>query len=214
MWKRRLESQAKVMRRDLSRLESITAGKTLKASIMNKLETKYKLEAKGLHIVKEELKQRIVAKAGKIKRYSDRIEQYRQNRLFSYDQSRFYSDLDKARDDEQTPPNREECKEFWSGIWSDTTEHKKDAEWLKDMKSEANTRKQENLKIDIDKLRAVLKMSSWKAPGPGLVQGFWLKNMTNMHARLVDQLNACLTTGEVPQWLTKGRTLLFVKDQT
>ena len=31
MWKRRLEGQVKVMRRDLSRLESITAGKTLKA---------------------------------------------------------------------------------------------------------------------------------------------------------------------------------------
>ena len=91
---------------------------------MIKLETKYKLQAKGLHIVKEELKQRLVAKAEKIKRYSDRIEQYRQNRLFSYHQGRLYSDLDKARDDEQTPPNREKCKEFWSGIWSDTTEHK------------------------------------------------------------------------------------------
>ena len=100
-------------------------------------------------------------------------------------------------------------------FWNDTTEHKKDAEWLKDMKSEANTRKQENLKIDIGKLRAVLKkMSNWKAPGPDLVQGFWLKNMTNMHARLVDQLNVCLTPGEVPQCMTKGRTLLFVKDPT
>ena len=35
-----------------------------------------------------------------------------------------------------------------------------------------------------------------------------------MHARLVDQLNACLMTSEVPQWMTKGRTLLFVKDPT
>ena len=97
------------------------------------------------------------------------FEQYRQNKLFRYVQSRFYSDLDKARDDEQTPPNREECKEFWSGIWSDTTEHKKDAEWLKDMKNEDNTRKQEDLKIAIGKLKAVLKkMSNWKAPGPVL----------------------------------------------
>ena len=97
------------MRRDLSRLESITAGKTLKASVMNRLETKYKIQAKGLPIVKEELRQRLVAKAGKIKRYSDRIEQYRQNRLFSYDQSRFYSNLDKARDDKQTPLNDPSC---------------------------------------------------------------------------------------------------------
>ena len=55
-------------------------------------------------------------------------------------------------------------------------------------------------------------MSNWKTLGPDFVQGFWLKNMTNMQARLVDQLNACLMTGKVPQWMTKGRTLLFVKD--
>ena len=61
------------MRRDLSRLESITTGKTLKASVINRLERKYKIQAKGLPIVKEELRQRLVAKAGKIKRYSDRI---------------------------------------------------------------------------------------------------------------------------------------------
>ena len=33
-----------------------------------------------------------------------------------------------------------------------------------------------------------------------------------MHTRLADQLNMCLEIGEVPEWMTKGRTLLFVKD--
>ena len=50
------------------------------------VEHKYKVEKKGLNVVLEEQKQRIQAKATKIKRYDQRIEQYRINRLFQQDQ--------------------------------------------------------------------------------------------------------------------------------
>ena len=55
-------------------------------------------------------------------------------------------------------------------------------------------------------------MSNWKAPGPDLVQGYWRKNFTNMHDRIIEQLNECLDKGQVPQWMTKGRTVLIMKD--
>ena len=42
----------------------------------------------------EELKQRISAKAHKMKRYNDRILQYQQNRLFEVNQRQFYKELD------------------------------------------------------------------------------------------------------------------------
>ena len=50
------------------------------------VEHKYKVEKKGLNVVLEEQKQRIQAKATKIKRYDQRIEQHRINRLFQQDQ--------------------------------------------------------------------------------------------------------------------------------
>ena len=50
------------------------------------VEHKYKVQKKGLNVVLEEQKQRIQAKATKIKRYDQRIEQYRINRLFQQDQ--------------------------------------------------------------------------------------------------------------------------------
>ena len=104
-------------------------------------------------------------------------------------------------------------KDFWSGIWSNESGHRKDAEWLKELRSETVVNCHDDMRIDIDKLKAALKkMPNWKAPEPDLVQGFWLKNMKSMHTRLVDQLNMCLEIGEVPEWTTKGRTLLFVKD--
>ena len=41
---------------------------------------------KGLKTVIEELKQRMLAKSAKVKRYQQRIEQFRQNRIFDLDQ--------------------------------------------------------------------------------------------------------------------------------
>ena len=58
------------------------------------LERRYGVRCKGLKTIKEEIKQRISAKVGKIKRYSSRINQYQQNRAFKDNQKRFFSQLD------------------------------------------------------------------------------------------------------------------------
>ena len=54
-------------------------------------------------------------------------------------------------------------------------------------------------------------MPNWKAPGPDLVQGFWLKNFATLHERIAEQLQVCLELGRTPTWMTKGRTLLTLK---
>ena len=43
------------------------------------------MSKKGIKTVVEELKQRMIAKCAKIKRYDQRINQFRQNRIFSVD---------------------------------------------------------------------------------------------------------------------------------
>ena len=40
--------------------------------------------------------------------------------------------------------------------------------------------------------QARVEISNWKPPGPDGVQGFWLKNFTNLHKNLGWHLNACL----------------------
>ena len=73
---------------------------------------------------------------------------------------------------------------------------------------------QENIELTADKMEKMLKkMANWKAPGPDLVQGFWLKNFRSMHGRMLIQLNECLNKGNVPNWMTKGRTVLIMKDK-
>ena len=59
------------------------------------VEKKYGVKRKGLKTVIEELKQRILAKAAKLSRYEQRIQQYRINRLFKVDQKFTTSSMDK-----------------------------------------------------------------------------------------------------------------------
>ena len=88
-----------------------------------------------------------------------------------------------------------ESKQFWGNIWSKSADHKKDAKWLQDLRSEVNVKKQ---KIDITpgNLKKILgRMPNWKSPGPDLVQGFWLKNFSSLHERVCLQLKQCLILG-------------------
>ena len=53
-----------------------------------------------------------------------------------------------------------------------------------------------------------------KRPGPDLVQGFWLKNVSTLDERVRLQLKECIDSGFVPSWLTRGRMSLLQKDMS
>ena len=78
LWKRRLTTQVKEMRRDLSRVTALLHGRMLKEHHKRELERKYKIAEIGLKHVSEDLKQRITAKATKIRRYQNRNKQFHQ----------------------------------------------------------------------------------------------------------------------------------------
>ena len=81
----------------------------------------------------EELKQRITAKATKVRRYDNRIRQFRDNRNFQTNQGRFFKNL-KGKEERTTQPNAEDATAFWKEIWSTKVEHKRDAEWIEKQK--------------------------------------------------------------------------------
>ena len=58
---------------------------------------KYRVKKKGVNVVLEELKERMQPMDTKIKRYDQRIEQYRINRLFQQDQRRLYQQLNRKK---------------------------------------------------------------------------------------------------------------------
>ena len=58
------------------------------------------------------------------------------------------------------------------------------------------------------------KLANWKLPGPDGVYGLWYKRFSSLHAQLAIKLNECLTAGEAPDWVRKGRKFLTKKDVT
>lgn len=213
MWKRRLDGQIKQLRKDLAMVELLLEGKNIKKKCKEELQQKYWLHKKGNRRVAEEIRQRIKAKASKVKRYQSRVKQFHQNRLFQTDQKRFYEELE-GEERVDIKPDGDEARQFWSDIWGKSKEHNSNAEWLKKLKAEVGTEKQQQVSISASKVKRILgKMPNWKAPGPDLVQGFWLKNFTSVHSRLVVQLDDCIKNGNVPSWMTKGRTVLIIKDK-
>ena len=60
---------------------------------MNHLNKKYHLKKFGFKYAIETIKQRVLAKTNKLKRYNKRSQQYQQNRIFQSDQTRFFRSL-------------------------------------------------------------------------------------------------------------------------
>ena len=57
---------------------------------MKELYEKHRLKRKGLKTVIEELKQKTLAKSAQLRRYEQRIEQFRQNWIFDLDQKKIH----------------------------------------------------------------------------------------------------------------------------
>ena len=57
------------------------------------------------------------------------------------------------------------------------------------------------------------KMPNWKVPGKDGVQGYRIKNLSNLHERIAAQINKILMgDNNLPAWMTHGRTVLCLKD--
>ena len=65
------------LRKNISRLERMKSGELNNTAVHKGLERRNYLNKKGLPVILEELKQRVLAKSQKIRRYQDRIEQYK-----------------------------------------------------------------------------------------------------------------------------------------
>ena len=145
-WKRRIPPSIQELRKYINILERKKRGEIKKKEKYKVIEHKYRVKKKGLNVVLEELKQRMQAKATKIKRYDQRIEQYRINRLFQQDQKRVYQQLN-GKIESREKADTEESKRFWSNIWGTEKSHNKNAEWLKELIAERNEIKQGNIQI-------------------------------------------------------------------
>ena len=219
LWKRRLDRSVLLLRGDLSRLTEMSQGKRLKESTQLELNRRYPLlKCKGLPTTIEEVKQRLLAKSAKIRRYNKKSQTYRQNHLFETHQRNFYRSLGNPPDPATTQLAAEADPEkytgFWGGIWGNGMGYNTEADWLPTVETEMNTVvPQPDFSIALETVAARVKgMSNWTAPGIDGLHGFWLKHVCCLHTRLATLISESLLTGNIPSWMTEGRTFLLMKD--
>ena len=215
-WKRRIERNIEVWRKDLSRLTEYRRDRWKPSSSEEKrLNRVYGLKEKGAKEVCAFLKSKIHSGHIKCQKFLERKVQFHQNNLFRNNQSNLYAELNGKEDrGNAQAPKAKDATEFWSNIWSKPHSHDEEAEWLGRVRKKlARVEKQADVVIDVETVRAgVRRLSNWKAPGPDGVVGFWFKKLTTLHPFLAKELEVCLARGVVPPWMVKGRTVLIQKD--
>ena len=60
---------------------------------MSELNERYRVKRKGLKTVNQELKQIMLLKGAKVRGYEQRTEQFRQNKIFDFDQGKMYAEF-------------------------------------------------------------------------------------------------------------------------
>ena len=175
-------------------------GKQLKVVKQKKnaeINRKEKTTQEKLTVQLEEIHQKVLAKEGRLKRYRQRVKQYRQNRTFQNNERKFYQEL--RGDDNKThqQPNAKETERFWTKIWQ-PKQHNEKAEWINHITRELEQLEEgPKAEIHTDLLRTTLKKeSNRKTPGHDGIHGFWFKKSTSVHDRLVLEMNKCLQTDE------------------
>ena len=83
----------------------------------------------------KEINQKVLAKEGRLKRYRQRVKQYRQNRTFQNSERKFYQQLGGHDTKTYQQPDARETERFWTKIWQPKKYNVK-AEWINDMTGE------------------------------------------------------------------------------
>ena len=126
-----------------------------------------------------------------------------------------FQELEGNKDETPLVPDAERSKAFWSSILSESKVYNDQADWRNDIEENLGTiRKQETLAVTEAMVEMqIKKIPNWKAPGPDGIHGYCLKFIKAVRPVLAALLNETLQSGNLPEGLASGKTLLIVKDK-
>lgn len=214
----RLNRKIAFLRKELSQFAEIQNGVTSRRllNIQERLYRKYHIDSREKEIeVIETIKQKLLARAQRLRRYKQRQLFFLQNKTFKENPKRFYQEIGGSRipSDPNLPP-LQSINEFWSSIWGKTKTHNKKATWIERQEKRNKTVPDMGwIEITKEEIAETLrKTNDWKAPGQDGVQNFWIKRFSALHHVLAVAYNDIFTGGIAPpEWLTSGITYLIPK---
>lgn len=217
-WAKRIQQKISKYRTELSLL-TLDSNKDVNKSTklkIKKIKTKYRINThEDKSRVEEEIKQKIQAKAQRIKRYKKRTEFRKQNMVFENDTKKFYRYLNKENKTPAETPTPEDVSQYWSTIWEQEKPSLTDTEWVheEEYKHRNDEIMQDGTAITTNEIDETLKKASnWKAGGPDQIANFWLKRLHTIHHHLAENFSKILSNQtEIPDWMCQGTTHLLYK---
>lgn len=223
-WEYRLSREVENLRIQIGRLHQYIAGNRSRKMVecyrgirdRMVIHTKQEPPNSAPELFLDTLRQRLSVKANRLRRYRESAKRREHNTLFSRIEKSFYRSLRESKGVKVSqPPTSDEVEEFWSGIWANEIEHEEDATWIKSEEDRvAEVPVMGNVEFTVeDVTSAVNKSQNWKAPGPDGIHNFWLKRLPCVLPYLARFFTSFIDDpGEIPVYMTKGKTLLLPKD--
>ena len=215
-WKIKIMNEIESLRGELSILTEIGKGLNVRSRKGRKLRRKYDLNGgKDILVIREIIKQKIMVKSQRMRRYDKRIKFFRQNQIFKSDAKKLYREIGTKKIDIRKPPSTEDMEDFWRDIWREGKGLNENATWIEREKGRmSHIDQQEWDDICIEELKATLRKShKWKSPGRDKIPNFWLNSLTSIHQHLADSLSETMRCPDkMPAWLSEGITYLIPKN--
>ena len=212
IWMQRIEKQMEELYKDVDRLSKLPH---LKPGKRIRLSRKYQVNETNVSEVVEICKQKLQALKARKKRYIEAVKRRKQNEDFQHNRKKLFQEILGSSNGPDQTPDEKECESFWRSIWTtDAVENESTNDIIQKVTSylEGTERQAECVITTEDLKKQLRKTPNWKAPGIDGLHAFWLKKLTNLHARLATLLNECLTQDIHPTFTT-GRTVLIQKDK-
>ena len=194
-WKKRLTNHwDKRIEKGNWKVESLQNNTIKNKHLKAWLQAQYNIKVRGYKVIIEELKQRVLAKSQRIKRYESR---------------------DWGAIPSKLTLRKHESKE----IVSAPGKHRKVSMSYRKLKHLDSFGREPGRKMLSIMKKALSLVWQWKdrlrkqaikLSGPDGLQGYWVKNIKCLHQKMSEMLNNWHVSGDVPAWLTKGKTVLIM----
>ena len=158
----------------------------------NRWKQKGKGNTRKIPVKHEEINQKVHVKEGKLKRYRQRLKQYRQNRTFQNNERKFYQQL--GGDDTKKYQQPDGCKkknpnDFGLKYGNQKRQQKGRMDKQYGKRIRKTQRSPENGNTHRFTQNDTKNISNWKTPGHNRIHGLWFKKFTSIHDRLALEMN-------------------------
>eukprot|EP00111_Clytia_hemisphaerica_P007385 TCONS_00021477-protein len=215
-WIKRINATILELRKEISQIDQMNIANPSPKMRRNNERIKRKFNItndRERKLTCERLKQKLLAKNNRLKRYKERSNQFNQNREFVNSPDKFYKKLRGCAIPITKAPSKQEIEDFWRPILGTESNFNNNAPWIADYEATIDIQPYEFQPITKEEMSEAIKnFANWKSPGIDCLQNYWWNKFESIHDQKVQIYNRLMDDPQsIPPWFTSGRTTLIPK---